>query len=346
MLVRGYAAHSSTSPLAPFGFERRTPGAHDVQIAIDYCGICHSDIHTARNDWQNAIYPCVPGHEIVGTVMATGPAVTRFTVGDRVGVGCFVGSCRQCDRCTRDLESYCLKGPVLTYGSLEPGSTTPTHGGYSSGIVVDEHFVLRIPATLDPAAAAPLLCAGITTWSPLRHVGLSPGDSLAIVGFGGLGHMAVKLGVSLGAEVTVISRSERKAADALRMGAHDVVAVSGARSLARHADRFDVVLDTVSAVHDIDALLGCLKADGTMVLVGAPPATLDLSPFTLILRRRRLMGSLVGGLRETREMLDHCGAHGITSDIEHVNPDGINAAWDRVVSGDVRYRFVIDCRKF
>lgn len=345
MTIRGYAARSADTPLGPFEFERRQPGDFDVQIAIDYCGICHSDIHTARNEWQGTIYPCVPGHEIVGRVTAIGSKVTRFAKGDRVGVGCFINSCRQCASCLDGEESYCLKGSTLTYGSMEPGAALPTFGGYSTQIVVTEDFVLRVPASLDPAGAAPLLCAGITTYSPLTHVGLSQGDRIAVIGLGGLGHMAVKMARSFGAEVTVFSRSEAKRADARRLGAHDFVVTSDA-ALKANALRFDYVLDTVSADHDVNGPLGCLRREGTMILVGAPPAPLALRSFSLIRLRRSLVGSLVGGIRETQEMLDHCAAHGIVSDIEQIAPASINDAYERTLRGEVKYRFVIDCSRF
>lgn len=344
MTTRGYAAVSDGSPLAPFEFERRSPGDRDVQIAIDYCGICHSDIHTARNEWQSTIYPCVPGHEIVGRVVAIGKQVRKFKAGDRAGVGCFVDSCRACDSCRRGEESYCLTGATQTYNSLQPDGTA-TFGGYSTQIVVDEDFVLRIPDALDAAGAAPLLCAGITTYSPLKRVGLSKGHRLGVIGLGGLGHMAVKLGVSFGAEVTVFSRTREKELDARRLGAHGFVATSEERALKPQAGRFDFMLDTVSAPHDVNALLGCLRVDGTMILVGAPPEAMDVLPFALIFRRRSLMGSLVGGIRETQEMLDHCATHDIVSDVECIAPAGINAAYERVLRGDVKYRFVIDCSK-
>jgi alcohol dehydrogenase (NADP+) len=345
MTTRGYAALSDTAPLTSFEFDRRAPGDGDVQIAIDYCGICHSDIHTARNEWKSTVYPCVPGHEIVGHVVGVGTHVKRFKAGDRVGVGCFVDSCRTCDSCRRGEQSYCLIGATQTYNSLEPGGTT-TFGGYSTQIVVDEDFVLRIPNGLDAAGAAPLLCAGITTYSPLKRVGLSHGHRLAVVGLGGLGHMAVKLGASFGADVTVVSRTREKEADARRLGAHDFVATSEERALKSHAGRFDFILDTVSAPHDVNALLGCLRVGGTMILVGAPPEAMTVEPFALIGRQRSLTGSLVGGIRETQDMLEHCAAHGIVSDIERIAPAGINAAYERVLAGDVKYRFVIDCSQF
>jgi len=346
MKVRGYAAQTATSPLAPWEFERRTPGDRDVRINIEHCGICHSDIHFARNEWHFTTYPCVPGHEIVGRVVEVGPSVTRYRVGDLVGVGCFVDSDRTCSSCREGLENYCESGPRMTYGSFEADGVTPTYGGYSTQIVVDEHFVLEIPASLDPAAVAPLLCAGITTYAPLRHAGVTKGSRVAVMGLGGLGHMGVKLAASFGADVTVLSHSPSKKADALRLGAHDFVVTSGEQALPPLAGRFDVVLDTVSAVHDVNGPMTCLKRDGTLLLVGAAAEPLAVETFPLIMGRRRIMGSLVGGLAETQEMLDHCGTHGIASDIERIAPTQINEAYDRAVRGDVKYRFVIDCTKF
>lgn len=346
MRVKAYAAHAADQPLKPYQIERRDPGPKDVEIQIDHCGICHSDIHFARNEWQMTTYPCVPGHEIIGRVTRVGKDVTKYKEGDVVGVGCFVDSCRECSSCQEHLENYCESGVTMTYGSLEKDGKTPTFGGYSTHIVTDEHFVLRIPNGLDPAGAAPLLCAGITTWSPLRHVGVGRGHHVAILGLGGLGHMGVKLARSLGAEVTVLSRSPSKKADAEKLGATDFVLTQDPAVWGSLANRFDYVLDTVSAKHDIASALGTLKRDGTLIMVGAAPMPLDLPVFSLILARRKLIGSLVGGLRETQEMLDHCGEHGITSDIERTTPDKINEAYERTLAGDVKYRFVIDCAKF
>jgi uncharacterized zinc-type alcohol dehydrogenase-like protein len=346
MKVRGYAAPSATSPLAPWEFERRSPGQKDVRIQIEHCGICHSDIHFARNEWQFTSYPCVPGHEIVGRVVEVGSGVARHRVGDVVGVGCFVDSCRTCASCKDGLENYCETGHRMTYGSFEADGKTPTYGGYSTQIVVAEDFVLKIPASLDPAGAAPLLCAGITTYSPLRHVGVTKGTRVAVLGLGGLGHMGVKLAASFGAEVTVLSHSAAKAADAKRLGAHDFVLTSEADALGAQAGRFDVILDTVSAEHDLNGYFNCLKRDGTLIMVGASPVPFPVAVFPLIFGRRSLMGSLVGGLPQTQEMLDHCGKHGITSDIERIAPAQINEAYDRAVRGAVKYRFVIDCTQF
>jgi len=346
MKVRAYAARSAESPLAPWEVERRNPGDTDVRIRIEHCGICHSDIHFARNEWQFTTYPCVPGHEIVGRVAEVGRRVSRYKAGDLVGVGCFVDSCRTCGSCRDGLENYCESGPRMTYGSFEADGTTPTYGGYATEIVVDERFVLRIPEGLDPVAAAPLLCAGITTYSPLRHVGVTAGTRVAVMGLGGLGHMGVKLAASFGAEVTVLSHSASKKADALRLGAHEFVQTSSADALVALAGRFDVILDTVSAPHDMNGPLGCLRRDGTLILVGAPPEPMAIAGFPLIFGRRRIVGSLVGGLPETQEMLDHCARHGIVSDIERIAPEQINEAYDRAVRGDVKFRFVIDCTKF
>ncbi len=348
MLTRGYAAPSAEAPLAPYQFERRAPGARDVQIDIEFCGICHSDIHTVRNEWGATVYPCLPGHEIIGRVAKVGDDVKNVKVGQRVAVGCFIDSCGTCASCREGLENYCEKGFTMTYGSPDPatGGRTQTRGGYANQIVVDEHFVLNVPANLDPAGTAPLLCAGITTYSPLRHVGVGKGSRVAVMGLGGLGHMAVKLAASFGAEVTMLSRSPSKKADAQKLGAHDFVLTSGNSALAPLAGRFDVIVDTISAKHDINGPLGCLKRDGTFVLVGGSPQTLDLSPFPLIFGRRKVMGSLVGGIPETQEMLDHCGKHGIVSDIEMTTPEKINEAYERTLKGDVKYRFVIDCSRF
>ena len=346
MRTKGYAAQSAETPLAPFEFERRVPGDRDVQIEIDFCGICHSDIHFARNEWGGTLYPAVPGHEIIGRVVKTGKDATRFKQGERVGVGCFVNSCGTCASCSGGHENYCTTGFTMTYGSVDLDGKTPTFGGYSRQIVVDEHFVLNIPDTLDPAGAAPLLCAGITTYSPLRQVGLKKGSRAAVMGLGGLGHMGVKLAASFGAEVTVFSRSPEKESDARRLGAHEFVLTSKEGALEKLAGRYDAILDTISAKHDLNGPLNCLKQEGTLILVGASPENLEFSPFPLIFGNRRIMGSLVGGIPETQKMLDHCGKHGITSDIEMITPNQINQAYERTLKGDVKYRFVIDCAKF
>jgi uncharacterized zinc-type alcohol dehydrogenase-like protein len=336
----GYAASAATHPLAPFQFERRSLLPHDVRIRIRYCGICRSDIHQARNEWGDSTFPMVPGHEIVGTVSEVGPSVNRFQPGDMVGVGCFVDSCRRCTACRQGLEQYCDEHLVLTYNGTEADRRTPTFGGYSTQIVVDVHYVLRIPPALSPERAAPLLCAGITTYSPLRHWHVGRGDHLAVVGFGGLGHMAVKFGKALGCHVTVLSHSKSKAEDAKRLGADAFVETSGTTPDLRR--RFEWILDTVSAPHPYSPYLEMLKTDGTMILVGAPDRPSPLGAFPLILGRRRLVGSLIGGIRETQEMLQFCAEHGIASDVEIIPIQDTNAAYERVIRGDVRYRFVID----
>ena len=336
-----YAAASATSPLAPFAIDRRAPGPRDVQIDILYCGVCHSDIHQARDEWGGSIFPMVPGHEIVGRVSAVGGDAGKFKVGDTVGVGCFVDSCRECPQCRAGLEQYCDVGMVGTYNARERGSGAPTYGGYSTRIVVDEGYVLRIPDGIPLDRAAPLLCAGITTYSPLRHFGVKPGDQVAVVGLGGLGHMAVKLAVAMGAEVTVLSTSESKRADAQALGAQDFAATGDGTVFKSHARRFDFIIDTVSAQHDYNAYLGLLKVDGTMVLLGIPDPT-AVSAFPLVSKRRKLAGSMIGGIAETQEMLDFCATHGIASDIELIGIDAINTAYERMLKGDVRYRFVID----
>jgi alcohol dehydrogenase (NADP+) len=343
--TRGYAATSADTPLAPFAFERRVPGDRDVQIAIDFCGICHSDIHSARNEWGMTTYPFVPGHEIIGRLVKAGKDVKDLRVGQRVGVGCFVDSCRKCASCKAGHENYCEAGVIMTYGSVDVDGA-PTRGGYSRDIVVDERFVLTIPEALDPAGAAPLLCAGITTYSPLRQAGLTKGSRVGVMGLGGLGHMGVKLAASFGAEVTVFSRSPEKEADAKRLGAHEFVLTNKAGALDPLAGRYDAILDTISAKHDLTPVLNCLKAHGSLILVGASPEALEFSALPLIFGNRRIVGSLVGGIPETQEMLDHCGKHGITSDIELIRPDQINEAFERTQRGDVKYRFVIDCTKF
>jgi len=339
--VPAYATPAARAPLGPFTVERRDPGPHDVLIDIAYCGVCHSDIHQGRGEWGPAIFPMVPGHEIIGTVAQIGGHVTRWKVGDTVGVGCFVDSCRACGACRDGEEQYCATGPCLTYNGRERDGVTPTYGGYSTRIVVDENYVLRIPPGLALDRAAPLLCAGITCYSPLRTFGVKQGDEVAIVGLGGLGHVGVRLAAAVGARVTVFSHSPNKRADALALGASAFVATHDPAVFAQHAERFDFVLDTVSASHDYNAYLGMLKRDRTMVLVGAPDPT-PVSAFSLLMRRRRLAGSLIGGIRETQEMLDFCAEHGVASDIELISIDQINEAWDRVVASDVRYRFVID----
>ncbi|MDI1445105.1 NAD(P)-dependent alcohol dehydrogenase [Polyangium sp. 6x1] len=342
--AHGYAAQNAESPLAPFTFERRDPGDKDVVIQILYCGVCHSDIHQVRGEWGNSTYPMVPGHEIVGRVTSLGKGVTKFREGDLVGVGCFVDSCRACGSCKEGTEQFCEGGMVLTYNGVEKDGKTPTFGGYSSVIVTDESYVLRIPEGIDPAAAAPLLCAGITTYSPLRHWKVSAGQRVGVVGLGGLGHMGVKFAASLGAEVTVISTSARKEADARRLGASQFLVSTDPSAMAKAMGSFDFILDTVSASHDVQALLGLLRRDGTLVLVGAPDKPLAIGAMGLLFGRKTLAGSLIGGIAETQEMLDYCGEKGIASDVEVIPMQQVNEAYDRTVKGDVRYRFVIDMK--
>jgi uncharacterized zinc-type alcohol dehydrogenase-like protein len=339
----GYAARSATSPLAPLTFDRRDPGPRDVQIDILFCGVCHSDLHTARDEWGGTIYPVVPGHEIVGRVAAVGGEVTRFGAGDLVGIGCLVDSCRTCASCGEGLEQYCENGFTGTYGGVEKQTGRPTNGGYSERIVVDQDFVLRIPDGMDPAGAAPLLCAGITTYSPLRHWKAGPGRKVGIVGLGGLGHMGVKLAHAMGAHTVLFTTSPGKRDDALRLGADEVVLSRDAEQMAAHANSFDLIVDTVSAPHDLDALLGTLTREGTLVLVGGSPEP-HPSPgvFNLIFKRRSIAGSLIGGIAETQEMLDFCGEHGLVSDIEMIPIQRINEAYERMLKSDVKYRFVID----
>lgn len=339
----GYAATSASAPLSPWSFERRAPGARDVQIQILFCGICHSDLHTVRGEWGTITYPQVPGHEIVGRVLATGSEVTAFSVGEMVGVGCMVGSCQSCPSCTKDLEQYCDTGMVGTYGGIEKETGKTTQGGYSSAIVVDERFVLRVPESLDPAAAAPLLCAGITTYSPLRHWNTGPGKRVAVVGIGGLGHMAVKLAAAMGAHVTVLTTSAGKADDARRLGAHDVVVSSDKARMKALANSLDLIIDTVGTSHNIEAELNLLQLDGALVLLGGSPEPHPMPrAFTFIMKRRTLSGSLIGGIAETQEMLDFCAEHKIAADIELIRADQINEAYERMLKGEVRYRFVID----
>lgn len=340
--VKAYAAPKAKEALKPFQVKRREPGPHDVVIDIAYCGVCHSDVHQARDEWGRGNFPMVPGHEIVGIVSQVGSAVKRFKVGDKVGVGCFTDSCRTCSSCQQGTEQYCEKSMVLTYNGFEKDGKTPTFGGYSEKIVADENYVLTIPDNLPLDKAAPLLCAGITTYSPLRHWKVKPGDKVAVAGLGGLGHMAVKLAAAMGAEVTVLSSSDRKKEDALRMGAKQYLNMSDQENFNRYANYFDFIINTISASIDINPYLNLLKLDGTMVLVGVPDKPASLNALPLIYRRRQLAGSLIGGIKETQEMLDFCGKHNITCDIELIPIDKINEAYDRMVKGDVRYRFVID----
>ena len=339
--TKAFAAASASSRLAATTIERRSPTSTDVQIEILYCGVCHSDLHFARDEWHFTQYPAVPGHEIVGRVTAVGSGVKKFKVGETVGVGCLVDSCRTCPDCHAGLEQFCAS-MVMTYGSMDKHLNAPTLGGYAQSIVVTEEFVLRLPANLSPAAAAPLLCAGITTYSPLKHWKVGPGQKVGIVGLGGLGHMGVKFAKAFGAHVVLFTTSPGKAADALKLGAHEVVISKDAAQMAAHVGSFDFILDTVSADHDINALLNLLKRDGNLTLVGAPEKPLPVAAFPLLMRRRSLSGSLIGGLPETQEMLDFCGQHNITSDVEMIRMDQINEAYERMLKSDVKYRFVID----
>lgn len=338
-----YAAPSADAPFAPFSLERRKPGPRDVRIDILFCGVCHSDLHTARGEWSGTVYPCVPGHEIIGRVVETGAEVTTHKPGDLVGVGCMVDSCQHCASCAEGLEQYCVEGMVGTYNSPDKHTGGTTYGGYSKAIVVDEKFVLRISDKLDPAAAAPLLCAGITTWSPLRHWKVGKGHRVGVVGLGGLGHMAVKLAHALGAHVVLFTTSPGKVQSALDLGADEVVISRDAEAMKARSGTLDFILNTVAAPHDLDPFLQALKRDGAMVLVGAP-ATAHPSPSVtnLIMKRRSLAGSLIGGIKETQEMLDFCAEHGIVSDIEIIPIQQIDTAYARMLKGDVRYRFVID----
>lgn len=340
--TKGFAVQDAKSDLAPWNFERREVGPHDVQFDIQFCGVCHSDLHQIRDDWGGGIFPMVPGHEIVGKVVKVGSHVKKFKVGDLAGTGCLVDSCRTCDNCKEGLEQFCSNGFTATYNSLEQDKKTPTYGGYSNTIVVHEDFVLHISDKLDLAATAPLLCAGITTYSPLKFLGVGKGHKLAVLGLGGLGHMAVKFGVAFGAEVTVLSTSPEKEADAKKLGAHKFIVTKVEKQLESVAGYFDFILDTVSAPHDLNMYVAMLKTKGVHVCIGVPPAAYELYPMGLIFGRKSIVGSLIGGLPETQEMLDYCAEHGIVSDIEMIDIKNINEAYDRMIKGDVRYRFVID----
>lgn len=340
--TRAYAAASATAALAPLSIERRETLATDVRIEILYCGVCHSDLHFARNEWNMTLYPCVPGHEIVGRVTEVGSAVTKFKKGDLAAVGCLVDSCRVCPECRDHQEQFCQAEPIFTYSSPDKISGGITHGGYSETIVVDEAYTLKVPENLDLAGAAPLLCAGITTYSPLRHWKVGPGQKVGIVGLGGLGHMALKFAHAFGAHVVQFTTTEGKKADALRLGANEVVVSRNADEMARQQGSFDFILDCVSAQHDLNAYLSLLKRDGTLTLVGAPGEPLPVSAFSLLMGRHSLAGSIIGGIQETQEMLDFCGANGITSDIEMIGIHQINDAYERLLKSDVKYRFVID----
>ncbi len=342
--AKGFAATDAKTPLGPFNFTRRQPKDHDVQIEIAYCGVCHSDIHQARDEWGGSTFPMVPGHEIVGRVTSVGSKVKGFKVGDLAGVGCMVDSCRDCAACNEGLEQFCEKGSNFTYNGKEKDGKTVTQGGYSNVIVVDEKYTLRIPKELDLAATAPLLCAGITTYSPLKHWNVGPGKKVAVVGLGGLGHMGVKLARAMGAQVTAITTSTSKKEDAVRLGAHDVIVSRNESEMTAAASRFDFILNTVSAPTDINAYINLLKRDGTMVLVGVPEKAPELQAFALIGGRRAIAGSLIGGIKETQEMLDFCAKHKIVSDIEQIPIQKINEAYTRMIKGDVKYRFVIDMK--
>jgi uncharacterized zinc-type alcohol dehydrogenase-like protein len=340
--TKAYAAQSATTPLVPWTLERRDPKPHDVQIDILYCGVCHSDLHTVRNEWGGTIFPAVPGHEIVGRVTKVGSHVKKFKEGDLAAIGCMVDSCRDCENCKEGLEQYCLNGMVGTYNGKEKDGSGNTYGGYSKTILAHEDFVLTISDKLPLEGVAPLLCAGITTYSPLRHWNIGKGHKVAILGLGGLGHMGVKLAVSFGAEVTMLSHSPSKEADAKRLGAHKFVLTSDKAQAKSVHEYFDFILDTVSAPHDYNSYLHMLKTNGVMVCVGAPPEAAQVPAFNLIMKRRSLGGSLIGGIPETQEMLDYCAEHNIVSDVEVIDIKDINESYERMLKGDVRYRFVID----
>ena len=342
--TKTYAAKSADKRLELFEIERREPRAREVLIEILFCGVCHSDIHQARNEWHNTVYPCVPGHEIVGKVTKVGADVTRFKEGDIAAVGCLVDSCRTCSACAEDLEQHCEEGPTFTYNGEDRTTKENTCGGYSQRIVVDEHFVLKVPKNLDLAATAPLLCAGITTYSPIRRFNVTVGQKVGIVGLGGLGHMGVKFAAAMGAHVAVFSRSRSKEADAKRLGAKEVVISTDDAEMQKHAGTFDFILDTVAADHDVNIYLNLLKRGGNMCLVGAPENPLNVAAFSLIFQRHNLAGSLIGGIKETQEMLDFCGEKNIVCDIELITIDQINEAYERVLKSDVKYRFVIDMK--
>jgi alcohol dehydrogenase (NADP+) len=342
MKTKAYAAYNATDLIKPFVFERRDVGEHDVKIDILYCGVCHSDIHQAHNDWKNSIYPMVPGHEIVGRVTEVGKQVKKFKVGELAGVGCFVDSCRTCPECRAGMEQYCINGMSATYNGYEQDHKTPTYGGYSTHIVVDENYTLHISDKLPLEGVAPVLCAGITTYSPLRHWKVGKGSKVGVVGLGGLGHMAVKFAASFGAEVTLFSTSKSKQADAKRLGAHHFVVTPDPANFKPLANQLDFIIDNVSAPHDYSSYLGTLKTDGVMVCVGLPTDNISAPPFSLVSQRRSVAGSMIGGIAETQEMLDYCAEHNITSDIEIIPIQQINEAYERMVRNDVKYRFVID----
>lgn len=340
--VNAYAAYNPTSALAPYDFERRTPGPHDVQIEILFCGVCHSDLHQARDEWGGSIYPMVPGHEIVGKVIKVGEHVKKFKEGDLAGVGVMVDSCRVCKQCEADLEQYCVEGITGTYNAIERDGKTVAQGGYSTQIVVDERYVLHVSEKLDLKAVAPLLCAGITTYSPLRFADVTKGMKVAIIGLGGLGHMGVKFAVSFGAEVSLLSTSKSKEADAKRLGVHNFILTSDAEQMKQYENYFDVILDTASANHEYETYLNLLALNGKLIVVGLPVEAAKVSAFKLLRNRRSIIGSMIGGMKETQEMLDYCAAHNIVSDVELINMQYINEAYGRMIKNDVKYRFVID----
>lgn len=343
--TKAYAATAPDSGLAPYAIDRRELRADDVAIEIDYCGVCHSDLHTVENDWGGSKYPVIPGHEIVGRVTAVGPEVSHFKAGDLVGVGCMVDSCRSCSACDSGLEQYCIEGSTMTYGSLDRHDGSVTHGGYSERIVVSERFVVRVPEKLDPASAAPILCAGITTYSPLKHFKVGNGHKVGVLGMGGLGHMGVKFAKALGAEVTIFTRSEAKVAEAKKQGADHVIISTDKEQMKAAADSFDFLLDTIPVAHDLNPYLKCLKYDGTHILVGLlTPIEPALQAGLLVTKRRVVAGSLIGGMPETQEVLDFCAEHDITCDIEMLDIHNINEAYVRMKKGDVKYRFVIDMK--
>lgn len=341
--VLGYAAQSSKSPLAPFKFERRDPREDDVVIEIEYCGVCHSDLHQVRNDWGFSTYPLVPGHEIVGRISSVGAKVTKFKVNDLVGIGCMVDSCQSCPACYVGLEQYCEEGNTQTYGSVDRHDKRPTYGGYSQTIICSENFVLKVPENLDTKAVPPILCAGVTTWSPLRHWNVGKGSKVAVVGLGGLGHMAIKLANALGAEVTLFTRSADKEEDAKQLGAHHVVLSTDEAQMKSVLNQFDLIVDTVPYDHDLKPYIPTLALDGAIVLVGYLG---DIAPNSvpLIIGRRSVAGSMIGGIKETQELLDFCGEHNIVSDVEMIDMQNINEAFERMVKSDVKYRFVIDMK--
>lgn len=340
--VKAFGTEAADAALEQLNIKRRNPTPHDVEIEILYCGVCHSDLHTARNEWHGTVYPCVPGHEIVGRVVSVGSHVKGFKEGDLAAVGCMVDSCRECDYCEEGLEQYCAKGNTGTYNSPDKHLGKRTYGGYSESIVVDESFVLRVPENLDLAATAPLLCAGITTYSPLKHWNIGPGKKVGIVGIGGLGHMGIKIAKAMGAEVIVFTTSPSKFEDAKRLGADDVVLSKDEEQMKRYTGKLHFVLDAISAQHDINAYLSLLRVDGSLALVGAPEHPLPVAAFSLIPFRRTFAGSMIGGIAETQEMLDFCGQHNIVADIEMIDIQDINEAYERLLKGDVKYRFVID----